>query len=147
MNQDLLHPRVKAEIISRIHKLSPASAPLWGKMNVSQMMAHCQAQMGVALGETTVQSGFVARLFGRWIKKMVINEKPFSKNLPTAPAFYIKHDPEFDQEKMKLIEMLERFNTDNIRNEPHPLFGKLTVDEWSKGTWKHLDHHLKQFGV
>jgi hypothetical protein len=147
MNLDLLNDQVKQDIIARLNQLSSSSGPLWGKMNVSQMLAHCQAQMGVALGETTVQSNFVSRMFGGWIKKMVINDKPFGKNLPTAPSFLIRHDPEFEMEKEKLIEMLHRFTLENIKNEPHPIFGKLTVDEWSKGTWKHLDHHLKQFGV
>jgi hypothetical protein len=147
MNLDLLDTQVKKDIISRINLLQSTSAPLWGKMTVSQMLAHCQAQMGVALGETQVTSSVVSRLFGGWIKKMVINEKPFSKNLPTAPAFVVRHDPEFETEKSKLIDMLGRFTKENIKNQPHPIFGKLTLDEWSKGTWKHIDHHLKQFGV
>lgn len=147
MNLDLLDSKVKQDVISRINLLQSSSAPLWGKMTVSQMLAHCQAQMGVALGETAVQSNFVSRLFGGWIKKMVFNDKPFKQNLPTAPAFVVKHDPDFEKEKSKMIEMLGRFTRENLKNEPHPIFGKLSTDEWSKGTWKHIDHHLKQFGV
>lgn len=32
-------------------------------------------------------------------------------------------------------------------SHPHPFFGKLTSEQWGKGIYKHLDHHLKQFGV
>jgi hypothetical protein len=147
MNLDLFDPAVQQNIIDRINKLNDRSAALWGRMTVSQMFAHCQAQMGVALGETPVKSNLVSKLFGGWIKKIVLSPKPFGKNLPTAPTFLIKTDPGFESEKEKLIAMLKRFKKENIMNKPHPIFGLMSHDEWSKGTWKHLDHHLRQFGV
>jgi hypothetical protein len=147
MNQDLCRPEVKANIIARINKLNASSPALWGKMNVAQMMAHCQAQMRVALGDEKLKQSFMGKLFGRWVKKTLLEEKPFSKNLPTAPSFLIKHNPEFEIEKNKLIGMITRFREENLTKEPHPFFGKMNYDEWAMGTWKHLDHHLKQFGV
>ena len=49
MKQDLTLPEVNAHIIARINKLSPSTPSQRGKMTVSQMLAHCQAQMRVAL--------------------------------------------------------------------------------------------------
>ena len=147
MNQDLLKPEVQAQIIARINQLNASSQAQWGKMNVSQMLAHCQAQMRVALGDEKLPHSFIGKLFGRFAKKSLTDEKPFSKNLPTAPSFKVNFNPEFDAEKNKLIGLVTRFKTDSITKDPHPFFGKMTLDEWSKGTWKHLDHHLKQFGV
>lgn len=147
MNQDLFKPEVKASIISRINKLNASSPSQWGKMNVSQMMAHCQAQMRVALGDEKLKHSLLGKLIGGWAKKKLVGEKPFSKNLPTAPTFVVKHQPDFEIEKNNLIGIITRFQSHAITTEPHPFFGKLTLNEWSTATWKHLDHHLKQFGV
>ena len=147
MNQDLFKQEVKASIISRINKLNAATQPQWGKMNVSQMMAHCQAQLRVALGDEKLKHSLLGKLIGKWAKKSIVNEKPFSKNLPTAPSFLVKHQPDFEIEKNNLIGMITRFQKETITTAPHPFFGIMTLDEWSYGTWKHLDHHLKQFGV
>ncbi|OQA06577.1 MAG: hypothetical protein BWY67_01920 [Bacteroidetes bacterium ADurb.Bin397] len=146
-HQDLCRPEIKASLIARINRLHPDSKGLWGKMNVSQMMAHCQAQLRVALGDEKVKQSLIGMLFGKLAKKKVLEAKPFSKNLPTAPSFIIRNNPEFEDAKNKLIGLITRFNADALTSEPHPFFGKMTVEEWSAGTWKHLDHHLKQFGV
>lgn len=147
MNQDLTKQEIKANLISRINKLNPQMQPLWGKMNVSQMMAHCTAQLKVALGDEKLSHSIMGKLFGGWAKKKLLEEKPFSKSLPTAPSFIIRNQPDFEEAKNKLIGMITRFDTNTITKHPHPFFGKMTVEEWSAGTWKHLDHHLKQFGV
>ena len=168
MNQDLTNSEVKAKVIARINKLHAATPAQWGKMTVSQMMAHCQAQMRVAIGDEKLKQTVMGMIFGRFVKKTLLEEKLvsntvearvgetlsieflmefLSKNLPTAPSFVIKHQPEFEAEKNKLIGLITRFTPEAITKEPHPFFGKMTFEEWSKGTWKHLDHHLKQFGV
>ena len=147
MNQDLTKPEIQAAIIARIGKLTENTSALWGKMNAAQMMAHCQAQMRVALGEEKLPHSLMGKLFGWLAKKSLTDEKPFSKNLPTAPSFLVKSQHEFETERNKLVGMITRFSQNSITKNPHPFFGKLTMDEWSYGTWKHLDHHLKQFGV
>lgn len=146
MNLDLINPEVKADILGRIEKITPESKALWGTMNVSQMLAHLNAQIAVALGEEKLPSSFVGKLFGGMMKKFVLTEKPYSKGLPTAPTFIIKNTPDFHQNKSKLLAAVTKFNEDTIMKEPHPVFGKMTLEEWSKATWKHIDHHLKQFG-
>lgn len=54
---------------------------------------------------------------------------------------------DFEKEKGPLIGMINAFNKETMSKEPHPFFGKLTNEQWSKGLWKHTDHHLQQFGV
>ncbi|MGH9801334.1 MAG: DUF1569 domain-containing protein, partial [Blastocatellia bacterium] len=29
----------------------------------------------------------------------------------------------------------------------HPAFGKLSTKDWGALTYKHMDHHFRQFGV
>lgn len=145
--KNLFDPAVKQEIIARINKLTPQSKALWGKMTVGQMMAHLQVPIGVGLGTNKIPRSFIGRIFGSFAKKILYNDKPFKRHLPTDPSFVMKDEKDFEKEKNGLIEMVQNFKEENIVNTPHPFFGKLTKEQWSKGTWKHLDHHLQQFEV
>lgn len=145
--KNLFEPAVKQEIINRINKLTPESKPLWGKMNVGQMLAHCQMPIGVADGTHTLKRTLMGRLIGPMIKSILHNDKPFKRNLPTDRSFIMTDPKDFEKEKQKLLAMVRNFSEANIVNETHTFFGKLTKEQWSKGTWKHLDHHLQQFGV
>jgi hypothetical protein len=145
--KNLFKPGVKDEIITRIHKLSPESQRQWGKMNVSQMLAHVQMPMGAGIGIHKIPRSLIGILFGRMIKPMIYNDKPFKQNLPTDKSFVMTDEKDFEKEKKQLLDMLGQFKEENIVDRPHPIFGKLTKEQWSKGTWKHLDHHLQQFGV
>jgi hypothetical protein len=83
-------------------------------------------------------------------KKQLLADKPFKQNLPTAPQFMVKDYGVFESEKQKLTAMINKFQQGGpgkLSQDPHPFFGKLTVDEWDQLQWKHLDHHLRQFGV
>jgi Protein of unknown function (DUF1569) len=145
--KDLFDPAVKADIIHRINQLSPNSPAQWGKMNVAQMLAHCQMPLGVAVGSHQIKGSFFMKLIGPLFKPLLFNSKPFKKNLGTDKSFIIADPRDFEAEKTKLIDMVNRFAPETMVDEPHPIFGKMTKEEWSKGTWKHLDHHLQQFGV
>lgn len=145
--KNLYDPAVKQELISRINKLTPESKPLWGKMNVSQMLAHCQKPLGVATGSHTLKANYFLSIIGKLFKKQLYNEKPFKRNLPTDKSFIITDQRELDAEREKLIQMISAFSETAMSGKPHPFFGHLTNEQWSKGTWKHLDHHLQQFGV
>jgi hypothetical protein len=138
----------KQEIIDRINKLTPQSQRQWGKMNVGQMLAHCQMPMGIALGSHTIKGHWLMRLILPLFKKTLYDEKPWKQSLPTDKSFIMTGKAkEFDKEKNQLLDMVNRFREANMINDEHPVFGRLTKEQWSKATWKHLDHHLKQFGV
>jgi hypothetical protein len=82
------------------------------------------------------------------VKQILYNDKPFKHHLPTDPSFVtINNEKDFETEKQKLLAIVNNFSEAAIVNETHTFFGKLTKEQWSKGTWKHLDHHLQQFGV
>ena len=145
--KNLFEPAVKQEIIGRINKLTPGSQRQWGKMDVAQMLAHCQMPLGVAVGKHTLKGSFFIKLIGPLFKKKLFNDQPFKQNLPTDKSFKMTDPKDFGKEKQNLIQMINDFSETTMLDEPHPFFGKLTKEEWSKGTWKHLDHHLMQFGV
>jgi hypothetical protein len=146
--KNLFDPAVKEDIIARINKLTPQTTALWGKMNVSQMLAHLQVPIGVADGTRTVKRTFFGRIVGPMVKPILYNNKPFKRSLPTDPSFVmIGSEKNFETEKQNLLNIVNKFSEPAIVNEVHPFFGKMTKEQWSRGTWKHLDHHLQQFGV
>jgi hypothetical protein len=146
--KNLFDPAVKQEIIHRINQLTPSSPPLWGKMNVAQMLAHLQMPMGVAIGAHTLKGNPFMKLVLPLFKKMLWDEKPYKKSLPTDKTFVMTGETkDFETEKGKLLGMVNRFTEANMVTEVHPVFGKMTKEQWSKATWKHFDHHLQQFGV
>lgn len=138
------------EIIRRINALSPESQPLWGKMNVGQMLSHCQAPLDVAFGDLKLKSNFVFLVLGRIFKKKILAAPVFKKNSMTEPSFIRTGEFDFEETKADLIAKVKRFTEEGtacIKIEKHPFFGKMTFDEWDNLQWKHLNHHLKQFGV
>ena len=138
------------EIVDRINTLTPGSGSKWGKMNVSQMLAHAQVPLKVAFGELKLQRTFTGFLFGWIAKKKLTREGEVRRNMPTDKNFVVTEQRNFEEEKDKLIVLVRRFvqsGPAGISREMHPFFGKLTMDEWDKLMWNHLDHHLRQFGV
>jgi hypothetical protein len=114
------------------------------------MITLCESPLKVALGEMPLKQSLICLLFGKIAKKQLLKPEPFKKNLPTAPEFVVKNTPDFDAEKQKLKSLIQRFSTTDktlIIARPHPFFGKMTGEEWGVLQWKHLDHHLRQFGA
>lgn len=145
--KNLFDSKVKQNIINRVNKLTPQSQNKWGKMTVAQMLSHCQMPIGVAFGSHKLQGNFILKLIGPLFKSVLFNEKPYKHGLPTDKSFIITETKDFYIEKKLLLEKIEQFSEKSLSGNPHPLFGKLTSEQWSKATWKHLDHHLRQFGA
>ncbi len=138
------------EIITRISKLSPQSQRQWGKMDVAQMLAHSKEAFKVPLSETAIPRMFIGILLGWAFKNKLYNDSPWKQNLPTAPNFIIKDQRIFEAEKTQLLSLIEKFHKSNpaaVETIVHPMFGKFTGEQWGKAMYKHLDHHLTQFGV
>jgi hypothetical protein len=138
------------EFIERINKLRPDAQRHWGKMTVAQMLAHCATALEVNVGDRVSKQGLMGKLFGRIAKKSVVSAEPFKQGLPTDPSFVQKEDKDFEQEKARLLALLKRLSASDphaLAKNPHPFFGKMTAEEWNTLNFKHLDHHLRQFGV
>jgi hypothetical protein len=146
----LFDPAENERILGRIRKLTPASNAQWGKMNVTQMLTHCQQPLRVVYGELKLKRNLMGVLFGKMIKRMLLKDEPYKPGLPTAKEFIITDTREFEKEKNALMTLVQRFSKqgpEGISKDPHPLFGKMTPSEWDFMQWKHLDHHLRQFGT
>ena len=138
------------EVLSRIDTLQPAAQRQWGKMDVAQMMAHCSSALDLATGKLNLPRIFIGRLIGPLVRPVFTNEKPFSKNNPTDKKLVVSDQRDFAHEQGQLKERIVQFHQGgetSCTRHPHPFFGSLTAWEWGRGMYKHLDHHLRQFGV
>ncbi len=139
------------EIINRINNLTETSEAQWGKMNVGQMLKHCQVPFNIANGTVKPEAkiGFMKKFVFSLMKPMMYNDKPWKKNLPTGKEFVVNEKMDFETEKGKLLNLVSDFHKRKNQKEwePHPIFGKFTAEQNGKMGYKHLDHHLTQFGA
>lgn len=147
---DLHSPETYQECVSRIQALTPESRPLWGTMTAAQMFAHCAEVQEVTNGKELRGTPFLIKLFRGVIRRMVLSDKPYPKNSGTHPQYRQKEDRDFEAERRRLLAALDAFVRAGAEGGPgpeHPLFGRLTPGEKGRSMVKHLDHHLRQFGV
>jgi len=139
------------QIIERVNTLTPSTKGKWGKMNVAQMMAHCNVTYEFVYDNNHPPNSAIKKFFLKlFIKSFVVGEKPYRRNTRTAPEFLITVDKDFGKEKARIIEYLRRtqeLGETHFDNKESRSFGRLTVKEWNIMFYKHLDHHLNQFGV
>ena len=139
-----------SELTNRINQLTPDSKALWGKMNVAQMLAHCNVAYEMAYENIHPKPNAFIRLILKLLVKNSVVEKPYPKNSHTAPQFIIKDDRDFDIERYRLIVYLNKtheLGESNFEGKESLSFGKLSAVEWNNMFVKHLDHYLNQFGV
>ena len=146
-HKSLLDPEVEREMLSRLDRLAPTAKGHWGRMSVTQMLRHIAGGLKMAMGDVAIpRRPGPLRLFP--IKQLVIFVLPFPHNAPTSPALISKEEFDFDAERAAVRDLVSSFAKRDIPNWPeHPAFGPLKREQWGVMTWKHLDHHLRQFGA
>jgi len=149
--KNIFTKEVTDEIIGRINNLTTETQPKWGKMNVAQMMAHCSVSYETVFTDKHLKPNAVAKFFIKlFVKNQVVSEKPYPKNGRTAPYFLVTDERNFENEKNQLISYIQKTQelgeTHFDGKESHS-FGKLNKEEWNNLFYKHIIHHLNQFGV
>jgi hypothetical protein len=142
---------VSDNVIQRINLLKPTTKANWGKMSVEQMLAHCNVTYEMVYEDKHPKPnffmGFILKTF---VKKIVTGDAPYKHNSQTAPAFIIKDTRNFETEKNRLLDFVsktQQVGEASFDNKVSHSFGKLNKTEWNTLFYKHLDHHLTQFGV
>ena len=140
-----------AEFISRIDKLTPTTKPIWDKMDVAKMMAHCNVTYELEYENIHPKpNGFVKLMLILFVKNSVVGQKPYKKNVQTGSQFLIKDSRDFETEKKRLVDYIREtqiLGAYIFDGKVSHSFGPLSDNEWNNMFYKHLDHHLKQFGV
>jgi hypothetical protein len=148
---NIFSPEICQSIIDRINSLTPQTPAKWGKMGVDQMLAHCNVTYEMLYENIHPKPNFLMKIvLKKFVKPLVTNEVPYKHNSQTAPAFLVKESKDFDKEKARLIAYLQRTQQEGAASFHHKeshSFGPLTTQEWNNLLYKHMDHHLRQFGV
>lgn len=104
----------------------------------------------MAAGLTSQEQSFFGRIFGKMAKKSVLGEEPIRRNMPTDKSLIIQDGRSFAAEQQRLLDWVDRFRKggpEQCTTHPHSFFGSMTPIEWASLGYKHLDHHLRQFGA
>lgn len=146
--KNLWQDETRAECMARVRRLTPESQRRWGTMNVEQVLAHLVDAFRMGLGELAVRPKRLPIRF--WpINYIIANWVPFPRNTPTVPEIVSRKQASIDEEIRQFDAAMSRFAAK--RNQKvwplHPAFGKLSGKSWARLGYKHIDHHLRQFGV
>lgn len=149
--KNLYEAATVATVKERVAHLRPDSQRLWGKMNVAQAVAHCSLGLEWAVGDSFPPRMFLGRIMGWIVKPMALgNENPMRRNSPTAKSLVVADDRDLETERQRLYGLIDRFvagGPARCTKHPHSFFGRLKPEEWAELMYKHLDHHLRQFGA
>lgn len=132
----------------RLAQLSAAAQPRWGKMNCAQMLAHLTDSMRMTVGELPAKSKGGPLRYPP-LKQLIIYWLPWPPGAPTAPELIARTADDIEQETAAVQALIERFAqcADKSQWPEHPAFGKLSAKDWGVLAYRHIDHHLRQFGV
>jgi len=141
-------PGRKEELLKRLNGLRADSPAKWGKFTASKMLEHCAGGMLAGLGELPLKPKNSPLRFAP-VAKLVIHVLPFPKSAPTAPELIPAKEPDFEQAKKSFAKALDKFIAQgpNGKFEPHAAFGNINASDWGTLTYRHIDHHWKQFGI
>lgn len=147
----LFDPATADEVKARVLALTPESPRQWGKMTPAQALAHCSAGIDMALGTLRPSRDLIGRILGPIVKPLALrDEEPMRKNSPTSKVLIVQDDRDLAAEKLRLCRQVDSLLAGGptaCTTHPHAFFGPLTPTEWSILMYKHLDHHLRQFGA
>jgi Protein of unknown function (DUF1569) len=152
--KNLFDPTLAEGIKQRILLLHPESERQWGNMTLALTLSHCTSGMQMAMGVINPRRApFPANLIGPLIKPLVFgDDKPMRRNSPSSSELFSTDttNSDFESERHRLITTINTFIAKGAAccsRHPHPFFGPLKPQQWAILMYKHIDHHLRQFGA
>ena len=148
MQKTLWNARARDQLLERLDRLTPDAKARWGTMSPLQMLAHLADWMSMASGEIAT-SGRPALLSVPLLKHLAIYWLPFPRGVPTSPELIRRAPSEWAAERSLVRERVGSFDKLYSKTDwpEHPVFGKMTPTAWGVFAYRHMDHHLRQFGV
>ncbi|RMD63547.1 DUF1569 domain-containing protein [Candidatus Parcubacteria bacterium] len=145
--QHIFRPEVCEQLQVRIRHLRPETPVRWGRSNAHQIVCHLSDQVRLALGE--IPGAPASGALSRWpLNKLLIHVLPWPKGAPTPKEAWSSKPGDWQADVDTLSRLLEQLAQAKADAWPaHPLFGKMSGRDWARLTYRHFDHHLRQFGV
>jgi hypothetical protein len=120
----------------------------WGKFSAPKMVCHLADSLKMAMGDLKVPT---KRLPIRYppLKQFIIYLAPFPRSAPTAPELLVRAPREWANDIADVQDLLARAGSARTTATwpEHPAFGKLSKRAWGVLIYRHMDHHLRQFGA
>jgi hypothetical protein len=152
MKKTIADPIERAAILTRLHRLAPDSRRQWGRMTPHQAICHLSDSFRSMMGGAPVSS--VSTFFSRTVIKWIALQAPMTwpHGLKTRPEVDQEiggtRPVDFARDRHELEALIERFAQRRGADfQPHPMFGRLSTEEWQRWGYLHVDHHLRQFGA
>lgn len=144
----LFDPSAREKIIARLSNLTSDRRPLWGRLDAARVQTHLSDQLRMALGDVVCKPKNTPFQYPV-IRQLIVYVLPWPKGAPTAPELLATAPAEFEADKQTLLQLIERVGTRKPEESfgVHPAFGRLSRRAWGVLAWRHLDHHLRQFGL
>lgn len=144
---------LKNEFIPLLKSINPSAKPLWGKMNLHQMVEHMSDSIRIANGKAPHTIHTPADLLPKF-KAFMMTEKSFRENTKNVllsdepPSIRnTSIDAAFSELQTEIADFFKVFENDKNKTATNPFYGELNFNEWVQLLHKHATHHLKQFGV
>jgi hypothetical protein len=139
----------RQRLLDRIDRLQPNSARRWGRMTPNEMICHLEDSLRCATGITPAhcRQSLMSTRLASWI---IIHVIPWPKGkAKTVKEMQATRPGEFETDRQRLQTMLSAAAERGRAGEwaPHPAFGNLTGRDYGVLIYRHIDHHLTQFGV
>ena len=148
---NIFNKQITDEVIERINRLKPDTHPKWGTMSVDKMLAHCNVAYEMIFEDKHKKpNAFMKFILKAMVKNKVVSEAPYTQSSRTAPQFIITGKKDFESEKQRLISFInkaQQLGENHFDGKESDSFGVLNKTEWNNMMYKHLNHHLSQFGV
>jgi hypothetical protein len=136
------------DVRERVARLRPDSERRWGTMAPVHMLAHLSDALRMALGDLECTPKKLPIRYAP-LKQLIVYWLPFPKGAPTAPELIGRTSTSWSSEMTDLLLLIDRFGRLPV-DAPcpeHPAFGRLSRRAWGVLAYRHMDHHLRQFGV
>ena len=150
MSKNLFDSETAQQIIDRVQKLQPTSKARWGSMNATEMLLHanmCNEEIfsGAQPAGKTTYKQYLLRILALYIApKFKKNIKGDGLKETTGKI----DAASFKMQQQQFMQLIRRFpqHKDPVKLT-HIAFGNISTNEWGIAAYKHMDHHLRQFGV
>jgi hypothetical protein len=148
--RSLRDPAGRADIIARLGRLTPDSPRVWGKMDFTQLLPHLAAALQLALGERKIEGKSVTGLKAAVFRQLAIHHLPWPQGKIQSPGGTFNNPTDgWERDRERVITLIERFAVTPPAQlaSAHPPFGRMRANDWDVLQYRHLDHHLRQFGA
>ena len=138
----------RCELNDRVGRLAWDRRAQWGKFTAPKMVCHLAESLKMAMGDLNVAPKSSPIRYPP-LKQLIVYLAPFPKGVPTAPELLARDPREWANDVADVQSLLARAGSARTTDSwpEHPVFGKLSTRAWGVLIYRHMDHHLRQFGA